>query len=359
MNNSINIMKSWLKNKLEISNIKSDVVLREFIFWISMIIIIWSFFTTISGISYVMNADIHDRLYQYDDIVKALSEIFKIHSSILMAPIVLSCFMLFKKHMKIEYVAISLLLSFFVPIYQYSDQYLHPLLFSTHIYDFLMVKGQTVLNPQYTKILIYLILISILFVFALLKKTRSADRIFVLLIASAILVTTIVFHFALPMGMFKYTKYQLQQDIVNQMNTLPQDMYCEKRSCFILDKNLNMLKKTNDSNEELLSRYAYFTHGIKTYYEQTHSTQVFTTALGAFQGQMFDYVISAAKPVKEGYLIVMDENINKPYSRQSELWFSFLAAVAHGFWFFGGVGLLFLHKKRFFRKLSPRLKSEA
>jgi hypothetical protein len=275
-----------------------------------------------------------------------------------MTPIFLLLIMIFKRELKLEFFAISLLFSFIIPTYDLFDNYIHPFLFNLHIYDFLLKNGQTILNPQYTKILFYLILMSILLIMNIFKKFRTIDRVFVLLIAIVVLITTFIFHITIPMGIFKYERYQLQENLTIQIHQLSEKDLCKDKSCFLLNSDLSIKNKSKDANTELLKKYEYFIVGIKKYYEANGKEEIFTSALGTFNKQRFDYIISAAKLTEDGYFIVMDENVAKSYSRQSEIWFSFLTSTAHFIWVFGGFGLLFLHKIKFFKKKKELIKKE-
>lgn len=344
----------------KIDQIKNQYVkykkpIEETIFFISIVLIVWSACISIGGICYTINAEIHNKIFEYNDLLNLRSHIFRVHSALLMTPLYLLIVSLFKKHIKLYDFALAIVFSFILPTYEWFDNYIHPILFKTHIFDMFLQSGQTVLNPQYTKLLIYVLLVIILLGLQLFKKGRTVDRIFILLISSSVLITVFIFHITIPMGYFKFTKYQLQENLVQQMNAESEELYCKDKSCFLLDKDLNLKKSNKNADIELLKTYSYFTHGIKNFYDKTHKDEIFTSALGDFRGQEFDYIISAAQPRGEDYFIIMDEKVAKKYARHSEIWFSFLTSCAHFIWIFGGMTLLFIHKQRFFRKLSPRL----
>lgn len=316
-------------------------------------IILWAFYFTCSGLFYVMKAPFTGQTFTLDGLEKTLAHIFPVHAALLMVPIYLMLFALFRKHFKFWYWVVATIGGFIIPSYELFDNYLHPLLFSFHIFDFILRPGQHILNPQYTKLFVYFILSAILLFLNIRKKTRSADRIFVLLISGVVLVTTLIFHIAVPMGFFNDVRHEVNYNIAREASAESEDVLCQNRDCFWLDNNFNLLKKNDVANPQLLKTYSYFLDGGKQSLQ--NEKQVYTFPLGDFQGQRFDYIIPAMKKTDSGYFVMMDENVMKKYSRNSEIWFAFLASAAHGIWIFGGMSLMFLHKQRFFRKLSPRM----
>ena len=323
--------------------------IQGFLNLLSLIIIIWSMFISIKGIGFVIESSITNNLLDSNNIKEVLSSIFKSHSSLIMVPIFLMLFSLFKKSITIQNVAISILLSFLVPSYEYTDNILHPYLFSLGVFNFLLRDGQTILNPQYTKLFIFISLIFILLVKVLFKKYRSIDRVFILLISSSVIITTFIFHIALPMGMFKYTKNQLEQDLKYKVENISLEVLCKDIVCFVLNDKMKVIKSNH--NEEFLDKYDYYLNYIKDFYQKPENKDVLlSNSISDFKGQQFDYIITLTQKINNGYIVVMDSNVAKSYGRQSELWFSFLSSIAHFIWIFGGIGLLFLHKKRFFRR---------
>lgn len=345
-------------DQLKSKYFKYEKLIEEAIFFISLIIIVWAACISIGGMYYTINADVHNKIFEYNDLLNIRSHIFRVHSALLMTPLYLLIVSLFKRHIKLYDFALAIIFSFLIPTYEWFDNYIHPLLFKTHIFDIFLQPGQTILNPQYSKLFIYFLLIVVLLGLQLFKKGRTPDRIFILLISSSVLITVFIFHITIPMGYFKLIKYQLQENLVQQINSETEEIYCKNKSCFLLDKDLNLKTKNKNADPQLLNTYSYFTHGIKNFYDNTHKDEIFTSALGDFRGQEFDYIISAAQPRGKDYFIVMDENVAKKYARHSEIWFSFLTSCAHFIWIFGGMTLLFIHKQRFFRKLSPRLNKD-
>ena len=243
---------------------------------------------------------------------------------------------------------------FIIPVYELMDSYLHPFLFNTGIYNFLLRKNQTILNPQYTKIILYIILLSVLGIMVIYKKTRTLDRLIMFFMGSSVLVTLILFHTAIPSGFFVLAKNQAVKEVLNQLNTVSAQEMCKNNNCFVLDKNNKSTSLTGNDYSNYKT-YDWFILNAKKDLESSPSQTVAIQAVGDFSNQRFDYIIMAIKKVEinkvENFLVFADENKMKPYSRQSEIWFSFLTTAAHSIWIFGSLLLIFFHKYRFKKKL--------
>lgn len=323
--------------------------LKQGVFLISLIMILWSSFIILNGVYIVIHYAITSHLTQYNDLKFVLSKIFRTHSALLMLPIWMMFFVICLKKCNLFYFSISIIFSFIIPSYYFFDNVLHPFLFNLHLYDFLLREGQTVLNPQYTKLLIYIILLIALIGMSISKKYRNIDRIFMSLITSSVLITLFLFHIALPMGIFKFSISQLENNLERESKITSLENLCRDRSCFIIDDKLNVIKQNKSNSKEIINQYSYFFyHAIDYYKDENH--KILTGALGNFKGQEFDYIITIVKKEKDNYFVVMDENIGKSYSRQSEIWFSFLTTCAHFIWIYGGMLLLWQHKNRILKK---------
>jgi hypothetical protein len=321
--------------------------------YIGLTFILWSCILVLHSIYIICHQSILGKTYNLADLTYMQHAIGSIHGSILMAPIFLGIISIFIKKIKLWHVGFSIWLAFSLNSYQFFDSFLHPIFFKLHFFDIVMRPGQRIVNPQYTKILFYFLIIFILLIQCFTKKQRSVDRIFMLLIISSALVTTTVFHFAIPMGMFKMTKYELENKLIDNILYEPKNVLCAKKDCFYLDNSLQVIQKETNSNIEIYNKYSFILGlGEKIIYQ---NKQVFySTSLGDINGAGFDYVTTVLQRTSNGYFLVFDSEGVKPIARHSEIWFSFLSTIAHFIWFYGGILVLFLHKQIMFRKLSPR-----
>lgn len=343
-----------LKNKLKefTDNSKYSQVVN----FISLIIILWSALIIVGGIYAVMSNTIQDNIYNTTSLIFLQQKISRIHGSLLMVPLFIGMIMLFTKKIKIWHCAIGVICGFLLDSYQFFDHTLHPFLFSLHIYDFLLRNGQTILNPQYTKIFIFLLILTVILIQCFIKKYRSVDRIFTALMISSVLVTTLVFHFAIPMGMFKIAKKELEHALIEKVIFQDKKLLCEQRECFILDNSLKIISKSQSANLDTFKNYSFFLPKVVP--ELNEKNRFFSISLGDFQGQGFDYIITVLERTDSKYFLIYDKKASNKVSRHSEIWFAFLSSIAHFIWVYGFLGLLFLHKQVMFRKLSPRLSKE-
>lgn len=344
-----------LKNNLKVFIDKSK--LNKIINFISLIVILWSALIIISGIATIMINTVQGNIYSNTSLIFLQQKISRVHGSLLMVPMFIGLFMVFIKKLKLWHLAISIAGGFLLDSYQFLDHTIHPFLFSLHIYDFLLRSGQTILNPQYTKIFIFLVILIVLIIQSFIKKYRSVDRIFLSLIVSSVLVTTLIFHFALPMGMFKIAKKELENSLIEKIIFQDKKLLCEIRECFVLDDSFKIISQSNSANTETFKNYSFFIAQVAP--QLNENNRFFSTSLGDFQGQGFDYIITVLEKTNDNYFLVYDKKASNKVSRHSEIWFAFLSATAHLIWVYGGLALLFLHKQVMFRKLSPRLNKES
>ena len=327
-------------------NKKINLLLSIFNF----IIITYTILIFIKGIGFVIEGAFNKELYQYDNLLEILSSIFTVHSGLLIVPIWLMLVLFFKRNLKLYHFSIALCLSFFISSYEILDNYLHPFLESLHIYDYFLREGQVVLNPQFTKILLYLICISIMLFLCLNKKKRTIDRVFILLISLSVIITTIIFHIAIPMGYFKFIKNEQQILLINNLkSSVNFKDFCIQKDCLSLNKTLEITNIISGSNNNF-NNHSYFKNRINRFFSENDFDSIYSDSLGSFEGQKFDYILTAVMKNKDDYIVVMDDKVLKPYARQSEIWFCFLSSLAHFVWIYGGILLLFIHKKRFLKR---------
>lgn len=323
---------------------------------ISLFFIIYYAIVSLSMILSSTIVSMSNEYNQYNIMIESLSSVFYTHSSLIMVPLFLMFFLLFSKKLTLFYVGLSFVLSFGFNSYHFLDETIHPVLTSFGIYNSLLRDNQTILNPQYSKLILYILLILIMFTLSLIKKTRTLDRIFILLIALSVLLTTVIFHFALPMGMFKYIKNREEITLMENVKKLELKQVCDKKNCFIINQDKEIIENINNSDEVLLEKYNYYIDYVLSDDRDVPNDKkgFYRASLGDFRGLRFDYIITVVTPLFDEsslyYLVVMDKDVLKGYSRQSEIWFSYLTSVAHFIWIFGGVFLLFLHKRRFLKK---------
>lgn len=320
------------------------------IFIFNFIVITYTILIFIKGIGFVIEGSFNKDLYRYDSLLEILSSIFTVHSGLLIVPLWLMLTLFFKRNLRLYNFSIALCLSFFINSYELLDKHLHPFLESLHIYDYFLREGQVVLNPQFTKILLYIVSIIIMFFICLDKKKRTMDRVFILLISLSVIMTTIIFHITIPMGYFKFIKNEQQILLVNNFKSSAHlKDFCIKKDCLSLNKTLEITNIISGTDFNF-NNHSYFKNRINKFFSDNNSNSIYSDSLGSFEGQKFDYILTAVMKDKDDYIVVMDDKVLKPYARQSEIWFCFLSSLAHFVWIYGGILLLFIHKKRFLKR---------
>ena len=336
----------------ELFNFK-NILANRYINWFANLSFLYFFIVCWSAIFFVINSSFKGYFLKEDNLIPILNKIFYIHSSLLILPLFFLFYVIFKKNINKLLILVMVAISFCLPIYDFLDQFIHPFLLKLNIYNFLLKPGQMILNPQYTKIFLYIITLLILSLLILFKKTRSMDRIFIFLIGSSVLFTTLLFHVVIPSGFFAVVRNQTYQTVVKNFESKSFENGCRQGICFIINKESILIKDLNEK-EESFSDYKWFTEKAINFLEVNKAENTVSSILNNFKGQRFDYSIGIIKKINyQGntfYLFFIDDKIMKPYSRISEIWFSFLTSAAHSIWIFGGLLLIFFHKNRFSKR---------
>lgn len=333
------------------------ILANRYINWFANLSFLYFFIICWSAIFFVINSNIKGHFLDENNLIPILNKIFYIHESLLVLPLFFIFYAICAKNINKILVLIIVIICFYLPVYEFLDQVIHPFLFEFKIFNFLLKPGQIILNPQYTKIFFYLIMLFILAILILFKKTRSMDRIFIFLIGSSVLITTLLFHVVIPSGFFAFVRNQTYQKVVKDFETKDFETSCKDGACFILDKESILIKDLNEEKKSF-SQYDWFTKKAIEYLEKNPEKNTTSHVLNNFQGQRFDYSVGIIKKIKYQekflYLFFIDDKIMKPYSRISEIWFSFLTSAAHSIWIFGGLLLIFFHKSRFSKRIKNK-----
>lgn len=274
-----------------------------------------------------------------------------VHSGLITSGFLLIIYALFKKNIVLAEFAIITLVGFFAGIYGWMDTHLHQFLFNSGAYGFLMRDGQSVLNPQYTRIFLYLIAIVVLFLVIFVSKQYRLQRIFILLISSSILFTTIIFHFAVPMGYFKFVRNNALYEMAYEIENKEIREVCRQKNCIVLDKNWEVVFQDEKISKDFMSFYGPQIRSIQELLDRS-DINYYKTFLSNFRGNTFDYVPLIIEKTGENVVLITDESLTTGYSRISELVFVSITIVAHLFWYFLGFGLYLLHKSRKVYRLS-------
>lgn len=328
--------KNYIKNKLEILSF-------IFIFYILFgeIIPVWG---------NVFELFLNKEIFNTKILIDVTDDMLFVHSRILMLGILLTIFAVIKKSIGIIDFASLLLISFSTKLYELMDKELHPLIFKTGILNYFLHENSSVLNPQYTRILFFLISFIALFSLILFKKTRTIDRFFIFLISGSILVTTSLFHIVLPMGMLKYAKKEKMEELIYQGYNLENKYLCKHKTCIILDKDLNEKKEMFIGDINLQKNNQNFINEAKKFFINKNNEKFPIYGMsGNFIGTYTVFNVCLKK--ENEYLCIIDDNAIKDYGLHSELWFAFLTSIAHTFWLLFGLVLLWLHKSKLIRKI--------
>lgn len=323
---------------------------------VSLFFIVFVFFAEVLSPWFsVLKSFFESAFFEKNHLEYVMGESFSVHSKMLTFGFLLILTMIFKRTIGLLLFAIILFISFFTDLYHFMDETIHPLLFNTGIFSTFVRNNVNGINPQYTRLTLFVIVSIILLVMVFLKKLRTIDRSFVVIISMSIMITTFIFHVAIPMGILKYAKKEHTERFIEEIYNLPTSYVCRNKTCLLYDEKFNEISEKFLGNRELAQQFAGFIDASKDFYSHPENriNPIYGNS-GNFTGvvSIFHICIYKNNEGKDSYFCVIDDNAMKDYGKFSQLWFSFLTSVAHGVWLFGGMLLLALHKSRKIKKLA-------
>ncbi len=333
--------KTWWNNN-------SNKIIKWFcltlIIGVVLIDILPSWFNTIYG--FINGAVFNDK-----KLSSLADNIVSVHAKLLTLGFLLAVFIVVKKRITLINFSVILFISWFLGLYEFMDKYVHPLLMNTGIFSSFLRSGATELNPQYTRLTLFLLATIILFVLSYRNKTRTIDRSFILLINLSMVVTTFIFHLAIPMGLLKYTKEERLNTYVTNAQELPVEFFCKNKTCIFFDEKFEEKTEKFIGNREMSEQYSGFVNYSKEFFSHNENLvyPVYGNA-GDFVGSTSTFQLCLFKD-KE-FICAFDNNSMKNYGTLSKAIFAFLVSIAHGIWIFGGLLLLAMHKTRAIKKIA-------
>jgi hypothetical protein len=300
---------------------------------------------------------INGSIFNTKVLVELTDKVVSIHSNLLTLGFLITLLVIIKKRITLINFGAVLFISWFLGIYEFMDETLHPLLMKTGVFSKFLRPGILELNPQYTRLLLFLIATITLFVLVCRNKTRTIDRSFVLLINLSMIITTFIFHLAIPMGILKYAKTERLNNYVETMTQLPNDFFCKNKTCVFFDEKFIEKKEKFVGERALVDQFNGFINYSKNFFSNKENLDfpVYGSA-GDFIGTKSIFHACALKG--DEFICAFDSNSMKNYGLISKAMFAFIVSIAHAIWIFCGLYLLSMHKSRSIRKLAyPNNKS--
>ncbi len=280
------------------------------------------------------------------EVLKDLSNTsFLIHSKMITLGFVLLLILLFKKSLNLIQFTLTVIAVFLLPIYEWIDIYGHETVFNLGVYNSIMREGATQVNPQYTRIVLFILGFIALFVMVLMKKTRTMDRVFMFLIAGSMIVTTFFFHIAIPMGTLKLSKDEKIKSFYTELIEVPIGYACRNKNCYVFDLQFKQESKKillNSIKEE--DQDVFISEAKKYFSNDKNKNYPYLKSVGNFVGTDTTFSACIFRAKENKFLCTFDNQQMISQGFLAKIWFALLTAIAHFFWIFFGFGLLFLHK---------------
>jgi hypothetical protein len=299
----------------------------------------------------VIKSFFNGTIFQENVLNDLADRIVSVHANLLTLGFILTTFLIFRKRLTLINFGIIITASWLLGIYEFMDNTLHPLLMKTGIFSHFMRPGISGLNPQYTRLTLFLISTFILLLISFRGKTRTIDRSFVTLISLSMVVTTFLFHLAIPMGILKYTREERMNTYVDNMRELPNDIFCKNKTCMFFDEKFVEKNDKFIGDREFTKQFTDMMNYSKEYFsnKENLNNPVYGSS-GDFIGVVS--VFFSCQHKNNEFICAFDNKSMKSYGLISKTLFAFLVSIAHGVWIFGGLFLLSLHKNRGVRKMA-------
>lgn len=318
--------------------------LKLLMYMISIFVIVKIIVLTILTIKGVILYDFYyhsDYEYQKSIVTKNLY----MHSLLLYTPIFISIIAIIKRKVGMLDFTVAFILSYFALKYNWFD-IIHMTIEKTFIFDYIRQHGRTIINNQYTRIIIYILLIFILLIQLIIKKTRTLSRVMVFFMTTSCLLTVTVFHIAIPMGIFKEVLNEKSETQKYEIQNYSKEDICKRKNCYNLYESGKIEIISEFSRPKNLNQYErIINNGI--YVINQDKQNVFSHYINVNAGFLFDYDIISMKKDGDKFFTIIDNVIMRKYSRESEIMFSFLAIMAHFVWIIGTMILLEFHEYKF------------
>lgn len=236
------------------------------------------------------------------------------------------------------------------------DQVLHQWLVNHRVYA-AFGQPQLAANPQYTKLLFYLVEVPWLLLWCVRRRTRTLQRGFILLQMGAILLTTMAFHLTLPGGALRDYREERVFDVRTVLAAdNPHDFAVGCQA-------LGLLCRTEPDphdptmmpsvREKMVGLAAYARAKTRNGYTM-HAPVVLNEGALNSTNEFVAYVAGGVLRDDGHFWVAVDQDRVNLSWKNTEAYFSFLGWVAHGFWTLLAAFLIVFHDRRFRRRALAR-----
>ena len=231
------------------------------------------------------------------------------------------------------------------------DTHLHQFLVEFSLYPpvFVTIASDGSVNPQYAKLLLFVIFTGILAARVSKPAERTMDRTFILIAVCSVLATTAIFHRVIPAGSLADQKQDARY-ILNYATKLQGAE--QKKYCDYLAVQCSEVSDVDDARETIQKNEINpDTIGVTRDLDPGATIQSSTGAFGRFGFRVKTIIYKPPHDGKKGVLVIDTKHLQMAQWK-AEIQFSFMAILAHGTWILIALGLITLHKSRARFKIS-------
>lgn len=231
---------------------------------------------------------------------------------------------------------------------------LHPWAVSLGIHPLLWLGYQPRdINPQWIKLIIAMPFAAYSAAMIFRKSWRTMDRIFLLVIAGAVMSTIGLFHIVIDKGITAPSLYELKLRVEDGLDAEPSDFrrLCVRwdADCFVTDRekieNVSFTTPLDTKRPASASESQWFSSVNEVLGKQEKAVHVGLTSDrdGTISPPK---LLLAVRYLGDEVYGVSVRKWSADITMRSQAWFCFLSISAHSVWIFGGMFLLLWHKRR-------------
>lgn len=255
--------------------------------------------------------------------------------------------MFFIRKFKFSFIALGLIIGFIEQGKNLFVNHIHPILLKyPNFYEFIThTQIQRGISSEYPRIIFSCLVVFSFFIFILIKKNRSFDRIFIFLISSSVLLTSFLFHFIIvkESHVFKEQLYssmfvaaiEKKQGICRELKFKCDFFQLQDYDLAIVGEPV-IQEVANFIKPELLKREK-FLQKLSLANPDNNSRLI---------GQVPVMIIRTYNDVA----IINAAGAYTPFLVENQFIYSYLALTAHCVWIMGGLFLIIFHRNRFSKR---------
>ncbi|MEO0392213.1 MAG: hypothetical protein AAF213_03075 [Pseudomonadota bacterium] len=300
--------------------------------------------------------------------VDVSQELVSIEELLFTMPLILGAILLFTRRLGLKFVMLAFLLSSYDNHFGFIDDHWHNFLDDNQLYPLALRRGDpdADVNIQYAVLSFYVVIYAGLALMMCRAKWRSFERIFVLLIMSVMLGTTVLFHQVFIhnalVSEFEQARAAKRAHYASLVHLPDQQFlsFCKQRG---MNCQVGVLTEpiaiADTSLQPALAEAAKHLKNNPQMATQTYDQALRVSTLqGVLTGHQIVMHRYGALPDAR-YRLIVDHSEYTHIPNRHKVHFTGLMIVAHSWWIGGGLLLIAFHRRRFAKRFGARVQPAA